>query len=216
MNKIFKEAVLWILILIPFAYLATIWKTLPEIVPTHFGLDGTPNGWSNKHSLIYIIGVMGLGIYVLMLLIPRFDPKKKIEQMGDKYYSIRLIMGLLISSISLYLLYVGNKGEINQNILIALIGAFFTGFGNFLQTVKPNYFIGIRTPWTLENETIWKRTHRLAGRIWMIGGLTIILMTILTKNNYWLGILFISITAILVIIPVAYSYIEFKKIQLEK
>ena len=212
MNKFFKELILWILIVIPFIYLAMVWKNLPAQVPTHFDFAGNPNDWSQKTSLPYMIAAMGIGSYLLMLLIPYFDPKKKIAQMGEKYYSLRLIFSLFMSAISFYLLYVSNKGEINPYILIAIVGASDTVFGNYLQTVKPNYFIGIRTPWALENETPWKSTHRLAGRMWMIGGLLIIFIAFLTKSNYVLGISFAVITLIITLVPIVYSYLEFRKI----
>ncbi len=212
MNKFFKELILWILIVIPFIYLAMVWKNLPAQVPTHFDLAGNPNDWSEKTSLPYMIAAMGIGSYLLMLFIPYFDPKKKIEQMGEKYYSLRLIMTIFMSAISFYLLYVSNKGEINPNLLIALIGAFYVVLGNYLQSVKPNYFIGIRTPWTLENEETWRKVHRFGGKLWLVGGLITIFIAFIAKNNSLLAITFGTVTAIISIVPILYSYIEFRKI----
>lgn len=212
MNKYFKESILWVLILIPFVYLSTIWKDLPKVIPTHFDLSGNPNGWSDKNSLITLIGSLGIGTYLLMLLIPTFDPKKKIQQMGEKYFAIRLLMTFFMSAISGYILYSGNGNKINPGVLIALIGAFDAVFGNYLQTVKPNYFIGIRTPWTLENEQTWRNTHRLAGRMWMAGGLIIMVMSLAMNNNVALGVLFAAITVIIVLVPIIYSFTQFKKI----
>jgi uncharacterized membrane protein len=210
MNKFLKESILWVLILIPFVYMSFIWKELPKVLPTHFDLSGNPNGWTDKKDLIMLIGLLGIGTYLLMLFIPLFDPKKKIQQMGEKYYSLRLLMTLFMSAMSVYILYSGNGNKINPNVLIALIGAFYAFFGNYLQTVKPNYFIGFRTPWALENEQTWKNTHKLAGRMWMAGGLFIIFMS-LTINNVALGILFAIITIIIVVVPIIYSYTQFKK-----
>ena len=212
MNKFFKELILWILIVIPFIYLAMVWNNLPAQVPTHFDLAGNPNNWSEKTSLPYIIGAMGIGSYLLMLFIPYFDPKKKIAQMGEKYYSLRLLITIFMSVISFYLLYVSNKGEINPNLLIALIGTFYVVLGNYLQTVKPNYFIGIRTPWTLENEETWRKTHRLGGKLWLVGGLITIFIAFVTKNNTLLAITFGTVTAIISLVPIIYSYLEFRKI----
>lgn len=211
MNKYLKESVFWILILLPFVYLLTIWKTLPELVPTHFDLLGNPNGWSDKNGLILLIGGMGIGTYILMLLIPKFDPKKKIEQMGDKYYSLRLLLTIFMSLLSIYILYTGNGSKINPNLVIALIGALYAILGNYFQTLKPNYFIGIRTPWTLENEQIWKKTHRLAGRLWIAGGLLTIIISFLINSNLVLVIFFGIITTIIVLVPIVFSYTEFQK-----
>jgi len=198
--------------LLPFVYLSTIWTELPARIPTHFDLGGNPNGWSDKNGLIYLLASLGIGTYLVMLLIPRFDPRKKIQQMGEKYYSLRVLMTIFMTLISVYILYSGNGNKINPNLLIGLIGAFYAVFGNYLQTVKPNYFIGFRTPWTLENEQTWKRTHRLAGRMWMLGGLFIVITSFTLNNNIALGIIFVTITLIIVIVPVIYSYMEFKKI----
>lgn len=212
MNKFFKELILWIIIVIPFIYLALVWKNLPEQVPTHFDLGGNPNDWSAKSSLPFMIGAMGIGSYLLMLFIPYFDPKNKIAQMGDKYYALRLLMTIFMSVISFYLLYVSNKSEINPNLLIAMIGAFYVVLGNYLQTVKPNYFIGIRTPWTLENEETWRKTHKLGGKLWLAGGLLTMILALVVKSNSFLAISFGTITAIETLIPIIYSYLEFKKI----
>ncbi|MEI8273178.1 MAG: SdpI family protein, partial [Paludibacter sp.] len=122
------------------------------------------------------------------------------------------IMTIFMSAISFYLLYVSNKGEINPNLLIALIGAFYVVLGNYLQSVKPNYFIGIRTPWTLENEETWKKVHRLGGKLWLVGGLITIFIAFIAKNNSLLAITFGTVTAIISIVPILYSYIEFRKI----
>jgi len=214
MNKYLKELILWFLILIPFVYMSFIWKELPKVIPTHFDLGGNPNGWTDKNNLIALIGSLGIGTYLLMLLIPSFDPKKKIQQMGEKYYSLRLLMTFFMSAISVYILYSGNGSKVNPNVLLAMIGAFYAVFGNYLQTVKPNYFIGFRTPWTLENEQTWRITHRIAGRIWMAGGLLIIVVAMAIKSNVFVGSVFAIITFIIVLVPIIYSYKQFKKIHL--
>jgi len=212
MNKYLKESILWVLIVLPYVYLATIWNNLPKIVPTHFNISGNADAWSGKSTLLILPGALGVGIYLLMLLIPVLDPKKKIQQMGDKYYTFRFMLTIFMSLLATYLLYVSNTGSLkNPNMLIALIGALFAMLGNYFQTVRPNYFIGIRTPWTLENEQTWKKTHRLGGRLWMAGGVLIAILSFFISNNSVLAITFGVILAVLVIIPVVYSYFEFQK-----
>lgn len=213
MNKYIKELILWTLMMIPVIYLLLIYTHLPIMIPTHFDFNGQPNDWTQKTSVPYLIAALNLGTYCLMLLIPFFDPKKKIEQMGEKYYSLRLVISILISALSLYMVYVGDSGIMNLRILFALVGAFYVLIGNYFQTLKPNYFIGIRSPWTLESDEIWKKTHRLGGRLLLTGGLIILLIAAFTTNNLLLGITFATITAISAIVPYLFSYIEFKKQQ---
>jgi len=212
MNKFLKELVLWALIVLPYVYLATIWNNLPDQVPIHFNIKGNPDIWSGKTTLLILPGALGIGIYLLLLIIPALDPKKKIQQMGDKYYSFRFILTFFFSLLATYFLYLSNEGRIkNPSILIALIGALFAMLGNYFQTVRPNYFIGIRTPWALENEQTWKKTHRLGGRLWIAGGVLIAILSFIIRNILALTITFGVLVFIMVIVPVVFSYTEFKK-----
>ncbi len=211
MNKYLKESLLWLMMLLPMVYLANVWNVLPEQVPTHFGFDGKANDWSSKKSLIYLIPGLQFSIYLLMLLIPAIDPKKKIEQMGDKYFNFRLILTIFLSLLSTYIVYASKVGNIkNPNLLFALIGVMFAMLGNYFQTLRPNYFIGIRTPWTLENENVWKSTHRLGGKIWMIGGIIIAILSFNITDNQMFSIIFSTTLFILAVIPIFYSYWAFK------
>jgi uncharacterized membrane protein len=212
MNKFLKELALWAFIALPYVYLAIIWNELPVQVPIHFNLEGVADNWSNKSTLLYIPGAIGIGIYLLVLFIPILDPKKKIQQMEGKYYAFRLILTIFFSLLSTYIIFTGKSGSLKPNILFALLGALFAMFGNYFQTVRPNYFLGIRTPWTLENEQVWKKTHRLGGRLWIVGGILIVLLAFFINNNQMFLIIFGVIILILVIVPVVYSYTEFKKI----
>jgi len=212
MKKYFREPVLWTLIVLPYVYLATIWSKLPDRVPTHFNIAGNPDDWSGKTTLLFLPGALGIGIYLLMLVIPYLDPKRKIQQMGDKYYTFRFMLTGFFSIFATYLLYISNAGSLkNPNLLIALIGALFALLGNYFQTVRPNYFLGIRTPWTLENEQVWKKTHRLGGRLWMAGGIMIALLSFIITNNIALAIVMGGLLSVMVIVPLVYSYTEFQK-----
>lgn len=97
MNKYLKESILLAFIALPYIYLATIWSQLPEQVPIHFNSEGIANDWSSKFSLLFIPGSLAMGISFLMLIIPILDPKKKIQQMGNKYHSLRFILTLFFS-----------------------------------------------------------------------------------------------------------------------
>ena len=212
MNKYLKESLLWALIVLPYVYLAIVWNKMPDQVPTHFNIAGNADAWSGKTSLIFLPGALGIGIYLLLLLIPVLDPKKKIRNMGDKYYTFRFMLTFFFSLFATYLLYISNSGSLkNPNLLIGLIGALFAMLGNYFQTIRPNYFIGIRTPWTLENEQTWKKTHRLGGRLWMAGGVLIVFISFIISSNNALAITFAIILSVMVIVPVVYSYIEFQK-----
>jgi len=213
MNRTIKEIIMWVLISISFLYLYYVWGDLPQKVATHYDLTGNPNGWTDKNYMPLLIGGMNLGTYLIMILLPYFDPKKKIEQMGEKYNSLRILMSLLMTAISIYMLYITITGIVNLRLMIGIIAVFFALMGNYMQTLRPNYFFGIRSPWTLENDETWRKTHRFGGRLWMVGGIIGLVLSILvTNNNSLLGILFAIIVTVFVLLPFIYSYLEFRKI----
>ncbi|WP_299890209.1 SdpI family protein [uncultured Lacinutrix sp.] len=208
-----KELPLLLIVLIPFIYLAYIWNALPETVPTHWNASGEIDGWSSKNTLLLIPFLLPVLIYVLLTVIPKIDPKKKIDAKSNKFYNIKFLLTLFMSILALFILYSSKSQTFtNPNIIILLIGLLYVVLGNYMKTFKPNYFIGIRTPWALENETVWKRTHNMAGKYWFFGGLLIIVLSLLLDKKLNL-ILFIVITSILTIIPIVYSYLLFKKIE---
>lgn len=213
MNRTIKEIIMWVLISISFLYLYYVWGDLPQKVATHYDLMGNPNGWTDKNYMPLLIGGMNLGSYLIMILLPYFDPKKKIEQMGEKYNSLRILMSLLMTAISIYMLYITITGIVNLRLMIGIIAVFFALMGNYMQTLRPNYFFGIRSPWTLENDETWRKTHRFVGRLWMVGGIiSLVLSILITNNNSLLGILFAIIVTVFVLLPFIYSYLEFRKI----
>jgi uncharacterized membrane protein len=204
-----KELPLLLLSALPAAFLAFIWASLPAEVPLHWGIDGEINRYGSKMELI-LMGIIPIFLYALFLLVPLIDPKKRIAAMGNKFFTIRLITAVFIAVLFTFIIYsVKEESLANPNYLFMIIGAFFVLLGNYFKTIKPNYFVGIRTPWTLENETIWKSTHKFAGKLWVAGGLLIIFSCFIFNEQTAL-IVFIIITAIITLIPVAHSYLQFK------
>lgn len=205
-----KEIPLLLLSVLPISILGFVWNDLPERVPLHWDLNGEVNRYGDKMELL-IIGLLPIFLYALLLFIPKIDPKKRLKAMGNKYYSIRLITSLFIAVVFSYIIYSVKEQSLgNPTYLYMIIGAFYVVLGNYFKTIKPNYFVGIRTPWTLENETIWKKTHRVAGKLWVTGGLAIMVSCFLLNEQAALTVFFM-VTAIIVLIPIAYSYLQFRK-----
>jgi immunity protein, SdpI family len=110
------------------------------------------------------------------------------------------------------LYFAKNQSLLNPHLLFILVGLLLIVLGNYLQSVKPNYFIGIRTPWTLENETVWKKTHELGGILFLAGGICIVILSLIINHNANLfTTLFMIIVGALTLIPILYSYLEFRK-----
>jgi uncharacterized membrane protein len=208
-----KELPLIGIVLAPFVYLAIIWNTLPEKVPTHWNYKGEVDKWGDRYSLIALLFFLPVLTYVLMLVIPKIDPKKKIEQMGGKYYQLKFILVLFMSTLAFIILYISvNQFTSSPNLIFIPIGVLFIALGNYFKVIQPNYFIGIKTPWTLENKEVWKLTHILAGKLWIIGGLLIVLGSLTIDKSVFIYVFIVTI-AILTIVPVIYSYIKFKELK---
>ena len=212
-NKTHSEWILWIIVALPFLYLAYLWPSLPEQVPLHWNLEGEIDRYGSKKELIIIPFLLPFLTYLIFLVVPYIDPKKKIELMGKKYHQLKFVLVLFMSCLALYILYSTKTEKLfSSRVLFVLIGLLFSAIGNYMPSMKPNYFIGIRTPWTLEHEDIWYSTHRLAGVLWAGGGLLIIVLAITLPSSIFI-IPFFIVIAIMVIIPLVYSYLLYRNIE---
>jgi uncharacterized membrane protein len=205
-----KELPLIAIVLLPFIYLAYIWNQLPEKVPMHWDIKGEIDRYGEKMELIIIPILLPLLVYIIFLIVPKIDPKNKLNKMGNKLQIIKVLSTTFMSILALFIIYSSkNQSFTNPNYIILLIGVLYIILGNYFKTIKANYFIGIRTPWTLENETVWKKTHKLGGKLWFVGGIIVVLTSLILDKEPNVTI-FLIITGIITIIPIVYSYIIFK------
>jgi len=209
--KFLKELLILLIVALPVIYLGYVWNTLPEQVPLHWNLNGEIDRFGSKNELLIISILLPLFIYLTFLLIPIIDPKKNIHKMGKKYNNLKIFIILFTSALVIFLIYYAKNQIIESfNYIILLIGFLFVILGNYLKTIKANYFIGIKTPWTLEDEDVWKRTHKLGGILWFFGGIIIIILSLILEKQLNLRF-FIAITVIISIVPIIYSYVIYKK-----
>lgn len=211
-TKFFREGVIWALSLIPFIYLLIIWDYLPEKIPTHWNYKGEVDSYSGKNTAFLLAG-LPLVIQVLMNFLPAFDPKREnYASFQGSYYKLRLLITLFFSFLSGMILYVSATNQIASftDIISVSICLLFAGIGNYMGTIKPNYFTGVRTPWTLSDEEIWRKTHKFAGKLWFFGGLILALVVVLFPSVTAFIILSAGII-VLALIPVLYSYLLFRE-----
>lgn len=208
----------WVFVLlllsIPWIYLATIWGGLPEKIPLHFGLNGAPDRYGEKDQVfifLSIITVVALLVYIVLTNIYKIDPKRYATKQQDVFLKIAMVMVVFLSFLNIIILHWTLQQHTNNlNLFIIALGLLFAYFGNIMHSIKPNYFAGLRLPWTLESEANWKATHQLASKIWFAGGILIAILALFIKPTIMFFIM-IGIILILVIIPIVYSYRYFKK-----
>ncbi|OLO36911.1 hypothetical protein BTA37_18295 [Priestia megaterium] len=184
---------------------------LPATMPIHWGANGEADGFATKiNAMILTVGIMVL-IYFIIAFVPRIDPRKENYKYFSKTYNILLnAVLLLFFFVNMSTILQGLGYNVPMSFIAPIMaGLVFIIIGNYLQRVRSNYFMGIRTPWTLSNETVWKKTHRLSGKIFFIGGLLILISAFL-PDGYKSVIMWGSIV-LCVVIPYLYSYLAYKK-----
>ena len=179
------------------------WNSLPDVMVTHFGIDSQGNGYSSKFIGVFGIPLLCLAVLWLGAVVMANEPKKK--NISPKMFSLGLWIAPIVSLIGAATIYPVNLGYTVDIAFIAelFMGVIFIVIGNYLPKARQNYTIGIKIPWTLANEENWNRTHRLAGYLWMAGGIIMVVLTLCRIiRTEWM----IAIFAVMALIPCIYSF----------
>ncbi|MFN8286408.1 MAG: SdpI family protein [Chitinophagales bacterium] len=205
-----KELVLWLLCLVPVVYLAVSWGSAPDVVPTHFNIRGEVDNTGSKWNLL-ITPVANIIVYLLLLALPYLNPKR-VTTMGSNFYKMRLSIGALLCAIGLLVINATLTGHLagDGKWLSVILFLFFAVLGNFLISIKPNWFLGIRTPWTLSNDNVWKRTHLVGGRVWFFGGLAGFIVSLFLSAQLSV-ILLLAFTLTSAVGMIVYSFVLYRK-----
>ena len=210
-----KELLLILITLAPIVYLFIIWKELPDQVPMHWNFQGEIDRYGSKEMLGGLVLLINVPIYLLMLFLPKIAAKKEsLERMGKKYYRLRLILQLFMASLVFTILLVSSGAtQIPIETLLGYCFIFFMLlFGNYMGSIRKNNFMGIGTPWTLENEEVWKKTHQLGGRLW-IGGAIIGFILLFFLPNNWALMSVIALMVVPMLLAAIYSFVLFKQLK---
>ncbi len=202
-----------IVILFPVLFGLIMWNELPDTMTTHWGADGNADGVSAKPFAVFGLPVMLLITHLVCLLFTALDQKQK----GQNKKALRVIFWLipLISLFANGSVYAIAFGKVFDFVLLmpALLGIMFVFIGNYLPKIKQNRTLGIKVSWTLSNEENWNKTHRLGGKVWVVGGLVMLFSMFLPRAAMMLvaACVIIAVTTI----PIMYSYCIYKKHQKE-
>jgi uncharacterized membrane protein len=208
--------VVWLL---PAVYLYFIYPTLPQTVPVHYGINGTIDRYGAKSEFLagplILMGASVL-VYLLLRFLSAIDPKKQIKYGQETFQKLALGVVIFLAALNVTIIFATvHRGFQLHKLMFPIIGLLFVFLGNIMNSIKPNYFAGIRTPWTLESEDNWRATHRLAGKIWFAGGIVLAVAMLFLPVQAG-TIVFICCVAIMALVPVIYSFVYFKKHQLNQ
>lgn len=187
-----------------------VWSSLPDKIAVHWGLSGQPNGWMDKGSALWALPVVMLLMAVLMDFLPRLDPRNRhVESFRAVYEQFILVMLLFMAALHLTTLSWAVGLAISPLAVVSVgLAAVFFFVGRLCAASQPNYFIGIRTPWALEDDEVWRSTNRLASRLYTWAAPVCLLGLLLPD---W-SILFILLAAVgPSLLAVAYSYLLYQK-----
>jgi uncharacterized membrane protein len=210
-----KIVLFYVLILmgIPFIYAAYLYPNLPAVIPTHFNIKGEADGFGGKDSIYLgpiIFGIASLFTYFLLANIKNFDPKRTQQLDDGLFQKFGFLTVLFLSVLSLVLLYATtHQGIPIEKLLFPMLGLAFAAMGIYMPKIKQNYFAGFKLPWTLENENNWNATHKIAGKVWVYGGVLQLIAGILLPATPSF-IAFMALMLVMVLVPTIFSYRMFK------
>jgi uncharacterized membrane protein len=177
-------------------------------------MRGEIDDYSSKTSGTLFLPLLNIGMYLLLLLLPKIDPRKKNYQyFGNTYRNIRLLLALFMTVMFFVVMQIalGAMAMDSKAVLILIFGLIAV-FGNFMRTIRSNFFIGIRTPWTLDNPEVWRKTHEVGGKLWFYASLAGIVILLVTGKEHIVWFVVPYLCAI-VLYPILYSYLQFRKLK---
>jgi len=199
-----------IIIAAMFAVAAWAWPHVPDRLPTHWNIRGEVDGWGNKFTGLMLMPMIALGTYVLTLVVPFIDPgRRNYENFSKVYGIIRLCMVLFFALIFGVIVRVAFGHRVNMTtVILPAMGVLFIVIGNFMSKIRPNWFCGVRTPWTLSSKLSWDKTHRLAGWLFMFMGA--LFFVLLFVPNAWALVAVVSIDVLCAVWIIVYSYLVYR------
>lgn len=198
------------LILIVVILAIYFYPLLPEQVASHWNFSGEVDGYSSKNFQVIFLPLLMLAIFLLFQFLPKLDPKKvNYEKFGLAYKVFQFVLLLFFAILFLVTSLVNLGWALPVGMIVtSIIGLMFIVFGFLMPKFKSNWFIGIRTPWTLSSESVWQKTHELAKYMFILAGVMFIFISYLPES---MAISAFVALIILLLIPVIYSYFLFKK-----
>ncbi|NOQ38366.1 DUF1648 domain-containing protein [archaeon] len=204
-----REYLIWAIIALMFISGASIYSSMPETMATHWDADGNVNGYSTRIVGVFLIPVLTLGIYLLFRAIPHIAVyRKNIESFKEYYFYLKIGLVAFLAVVQSAVIAANRGYAFDMSyIIMPAMGILFYGVGIIIEKTKKNFFIGIRTPWTLSSDKVWEKTNRLGSKMFRVFGVLAVLSLLVP------GSLLFFIVAVLigVVYLFVYSYLEYEK-----
>ena len=195
-----------------FVITAALYNRLPESVPTHWNARGEANGFTAKPWGPFILPLTMVGLYLLLMIIPRISPRGyRVERFQNVFEILQATLLAFLFMVTMLALLAGIGAPVPINRAIqAGTGLLFIVIGNFMGKFTKNFFVGIRTPWTLASDEVWLRTHRLGGKLFVLAGLGLLVSGLLGGGG---AMPLLAAVAVAGGIPAIYSYVLYRRLE---
>jgi len=202
--------VILLIVLIAFAVSIFVYPQMPNRIASHWNAKGEVDGYMPKFWGLFFMPFILVFLALLFIIVPRLDPLRDNIEQFRKYFDGFIILFFIFMLCVHLLIVFWNKGvKISPNIFMPIgVGILFFYIGILCENTKRNWFIGIRTPWTLSSDRVWDKTHRIGAKLFKIAGIIAILGVFFRELAVWFIIVPVIFVAICTIV---YSYVEFKK-----
>lgn len=196
----------WVAVGAAWAFSLWSYSRLPARVATHWGLGGRVDGWSSKEFLVFFFPAFAVGLGLLLILLPRIDPRQReVSHNAPTYWTVSGAALVFLAGVQVMLVGYNLGWPIPIPTLVPIgVGLLFIVIGNLMPRMRPNWFMGIRTPWTLSNEVVWRKTHRVGGYCFVGAGLLLIASAFAAAPATFKWTMVAAIG--LALLPVVYSY----------
>lgn len=188
---------------------------LPDKLPSHWNAKGEVDGYSGKTFALFFYPGITLFLYLLMTFLPKIDPfRKNYEKFKSSYYLIRLLLVVFFFALYSYTILAAVGYTFNMKyFMIPTLSLLFLGIGSVLKKIKRNYFVGFRTPWTLQSDEVWDKTHKFGGKSFMVSAVISFFSIFFGAYSFLIFIIAIIAGSL---IPLFYSYYLYRKLGLFK
>lgn len=201
----------YLFIIAAVAVAAFLYPRIPDAVPSHWNIKGEVDGYISKPWGVIILPLAAIFVFVVMRLIPVLSPKGyRTESFAGVLHIFQVTMVGFMSLVAILVLLAGSGVNVPINqVIFGALGLMFMVIGNYLGKTRKNFFLGIRTPWTLASDEVWGRTHRVAGRLFILLGV-IMFSGVFFEVPVWL---LLGMVGVIVVVPVVYSYVVYRKVE---
>lgn len=208
-----RQADLWCLALIsiPILLAVWLWPSLPDPMPSHWNTSGEVDGYLPKFWGVTLMPLVAVATWAIMKIIPVISPRGFRTETFDhviRIFTLALVAFMSLVAVLVLLESIGITAHIEQ-VVLAATGALLIVLGNFMSKVRKNFFIGIRTPWTLASDEVWSQTHRLGGKLFVLGGIMMMLGALLNLRHEWI----IGFVVLCAVYPILYSFLLYRRLE---